>query len=104
MCPSGVRVIWWDGSVAGEQYFNDDYFNIGGRLEPKGGGGTYLSCVSKYVIKKGYEADCIVVLTDGYTEDDIKWETSIPTLITIVHGNSRFDAPTGKVIFTEDLS
>ena len=104
MCPSGVRVIWWDGSVAGEQYFNDDYFNIGGRLEPKGGGGTYLSCVSKYVIEKGYEADCIVVLTDGYTEDDIKWETSIPTLFTIVHGNSRFDAPTGKVIFTEDLS
>ena len=104
MSPSGVRIIWWDGAVAGEQYFNDDYANLSSRLEPKGGGGTYLSCVSKYVINKGYEADCIVVLTDGYTENDIKWDTPIPTLFTIVHGNKSFTAPTGKVIITDDLS
>ena len=104
MCPSGVRIIWWDGHVAGEQYFDNDYANLDSRLEPKGGGGTYLSCVSKYVIQKDYKADCIVVLTDGYTENEVKWDTPIPTLFTIVHGNKGFTAPTGKVIFTDDLS
>ena len=104
MCPSGVRILWWDTSVAGEQYFNDDYSNIANNLKPQGGGGTHLSCVSKYIVEKGYEADCIVVLTDGYTESDVVWDTSIPTLFTIVHGNKSFTAPTGKVIFTDDLS
>jgi predicted metal-dependent peptidase len=65
-----------------------------------GGGGTRVSCVSEYIVKKNYKPDCIVIFTDGYVEGNVNWQTTVPTVF-IVDGNTRFSSPTadGKVIF-----
>jgi uncharacterized protein with von Willebrand factor type A (vWA) domain len=55
LLPEAVRVIWWEGSVVGEQLFTpNDYASIGKILNPTGGGGTRLSCVAEYITEKKY--------------------------------------------------
>jgi predicted metal-dependent peptidase len=78
--PEKVRVLWWDTEVHGEQVFEGNYDGIAHMLKPQGGGGTIASCVSEFLIKKSMSADCLVMFTDGYIEDNVKWDTKIPTL------------------------
>jgi predicted metal-dependent peptidase len=98
--PETVRVIWWDTDVHSEQVFTDDYDGIRRLLKPQGGGGTHVGCVSDYIIKKKLKPDCTIILTDGYLEDNIKWDAGVDVL-WVVKGNRRFVPPTGKVIFIE---
>ena len=98
--PEKVRVLWWDTHVHGEQVFTDDYDNIRRLLKPQGGGGTRAGCVSEYIIKNKLTPDCVVVLTDGYLEDNINWDTTADTL-WLVKGNSRFVPPSGKKLIIE---
>jgi predicted metal-dependent peptidase len=78
--PEKVRVLWWDTQVHGEQVFEDNYDGIAYMLKPQGGGGTIASCVSEFLTKKSMSADCLVMFTDGYIEENVKWTTTIPTL------------------------
>ncbi len=78
--PEKVRVLWWDTEVHGEQVFEGNYDGIAHMLKPQGGGGTIASCVSEFLTKKSMSADCLVMFTDGYIEDNVKWDTKIPTL------------------------
>jgi predicted metal-dependent peptidase len=78
--PEKVRVLWWDTEVHGEQVFEGNYDGIAHMLKPQGGGGTTASCVSEFLTKKSMSADCLVMFTDGYIEDNVKWDTKIPTL------------------------
>lgn len=98
--PEKVRVIWWDTEVHGEQIFTDDYSNIKNLLKPQGGGGTRVSSVSEYIIEKKLNPDCTIILTDGYLEDRITWDTDVDTM-WLVKGNSRFDPPKGKKLIIE---
>ena len=101
MCsPEQVRVLWWDTEVHGEQLFSGtDYDNIAGLLKPLGGGGTHVSCVSDYIVKQGIEAECVLVFTDGYVENDVDWKISAPTLWLVTQYKS-FNPPSGnKVMF-----
>ena len=98
--PEKVRVLWWDTHVHGEQVFTDDYDNIRNLLKPQGGGGTHVSCVSEYIIKNKLTPDCMVILTDGYLEDNIQWSTTVDTL-WLVKGNNRFVPPSGKKLIIE---
>jgi predicted metal-dependent peptidase len=98
--PETVRVIWWDTSVHSEQVFTDDYDGIRRLLKPQGGGGTHVGCVSDYIVKKKLKPDCTIILTDGYLEDNIRWDAGVDVL-WVVKGNRRFVPPTGKVIFIE---
>lgn len=98
--PEKVRVLWWDTHVHGEQVFTDDYDNIRSLLKPQGGGGTCVSCVSEYIIKNKLTPDCMVILTDGYLESDIQWNTTVDTL-WLVKGNDRFVPPSGKKLIIE---
>jgi len=98
--PETVRVIWWDTSVHSEQVFTDDYEGIRRLLKPQGGGGTHVGCVSDYIVKKKLKPDCTIILTDGYLEDNIRWDAGVDVL-WVVKGNRRFVPPTGKVIFIE---
>ena len=98
--PEKVRVLWWDTEVHGEQVFTDDYDNIRNLLKPQGGGGTRVGCVSEYIIKNKLTPDCMVILTDGYLEDNIRWSTTVDTL-WLVKGNSRFVPPSGKKLIIE---
>jgi predicted metal-dependent peptidase len=96
--PDKVRVLWWDTQVHGEQVLPGDSPDIKHLLKPMGGGGTHVSCVAQYVTKHKLKPDCIVVFTDGYVEDKVKWDITAPTL-WLVTQNERFVPPKGKKVF-----
>ena len=87
--PDVVRVLWWDTMVHGEQIFTDNYENLAAMLKPKGGGGTNVSSVSKYIVEKKYSPDCVVVFTDGYVEPSIQWDVTAPTMWMVTQNKSR---------------
>jgi predicted metal-dependent peptidase len=96
--PEAIRIIWWDTKVHGEQLFTENYDQIGSMLKPQGGGGTRVSCVSEYINKKKIKAECVVVFTDGYLENDVVWNIDSPTL-WLVTENKHWTPPTGKMVF-----
>lgn len=98
--PEKVRILWWDTKVHGEQVFQDNYASIAHMLKPVGGGGTKVSCVSEYLVKKNTNVECVVVFTDGHLEDDIKWTHQAPTLWMVTQ-NKSFTPPVGKKVFME---
>lgn len=95
--PEVVRVLWWDTKVHGVQVFKDNYENIASMLKPKGGGGTHVSCVSEFLSKEKINAECVVVLTDGYVECDVKWNINTPTLWMVTESRY-FEPPKGKKV------
>jgi predicted metal-dependent peptidase len=95
--PERVRVLWWDTDVHGEQIFVGDYKNIAGLLKPMGGGGTHVSCVNEYINKEKINAECVIVFTDGYVENDITWNILSPTLWMVTECKS-FEPPVGKKV------
>lgn len=102
MCqPERVRVLWWDTEVHGEQIFEGDYSNIAKMLKPQGGGGTRVTSVSDYIIKKGITAECLIVHTDGYVESNINWKLKLPTLWLVTMCRS-FDPPAGKKVMVDE--
>jgi predicted metal-dependent peptidase len=92
--PKRVRVLWWDTRVHGEQVFEDNYDNLRHLLKPVGGGGTRIGCISDYINKHQLDANCMVVITDGYLESSVQWNTSIPSL-WLVTGNKQLSVPHG---------
>lgn len=100
--PSKVRVLWWDTEVHGEQVFSpEDYGNLKDILKPQGGGGTMVSSVSDYINIKKVNSEAVIVFTDGYLEQDIKWNISAPTLWLITQAKD-FTPPSGKVVKKND--
>ena len=92
--PDKVRVLWWDTKVHGEQVFEGNYNDIAKMLKPQGGGGTHVGCVSDYMIKNSINAEVLVVFTDGYVENNPKWEVSTPAMWFVTQ-NSSFVPPAG---------
>ena len=101
--PEKVRILWWDTQVHGEQVFQqDEYQNIASLLKPLGGGGTHVSSVAEYINEKQLKAECVIVFTDGYVENDIKWGISSPTLWMVTQ-NKNLDVPMGtKKVMVDD--
>jgi predicted metal-dependent peptidase len=100
--PSKIRVLWWDTEVHGEQVFEGNYTNIKDMLKPQGGGGTHVGCVSDYIVKNKIVAEGVLVFTDGYVENPIKWDVSAPTLWLVTQRRD-FEPPMGgKVVKKED--
>lgn len=90
--PEKIRVLWWDYEVAKEQVFNKgDYQQIRDLLKPDGGGGTRVSCVSKYLVEHNIKPEAIIVFTDGYveSEDEISWDIPTPTLWVVTQNKER---------------
>ena len=101
--PGRIRVLWWDTKVHGEQVFEGNYENITSLLKPMGGGGTRVSSVSDYILNKNLTADCVIVFTDGYLEDNINWRVDIPALWLITEGGLKsFVPPKGGKIQIND--
>ena len=102
--PDALRVMWWDTTVSSEQVFTPDNFNdITKLLKPTGGGGTCVSCVSKHIIERNYKADCVLVFTDGYVEDDIKWDVMCPTLWLVTSKRDFVPPNGGKTVKVEEV-
>jgi predicted metal-dependent peptidase len=100
--PDKVRVLWWDTDVHGEQVFEGDYKGIAQMLKPMGWGGTHVSCVNNYINEQKINAECVIVFTDGYVENDITWNIPSPTLWMVTQCRS-FTPPVGKLVkFGED--
>lgn len=98
--PEAVRVLWWDTKVHAEQNFKGNYQSIATALKPVGGGGTKVSSVSEYLIKKSVNAECVVVFTDGFVENSINWNHAAPVLWMVTQ-NKSFVPPVGKKVFVE---
>jgi predicted metal-dependent peptidase len=95
--PDGVRVIWWDSAVCGEQLFKPHEFGrIASLLKPLGGGGTSPNCVVEYIRAKKYQPKGVVWLTDGYL-DGSDGKVDVPALWGVVD-NDRFVPPQGKAV------
>ena len=69
-------------------------------LRPVGGGGTRVSCVSEFLNSKNISAECVIVFTDGYVENNIKWEHQAPVL-WLVTQNKSLEVPVGKKVLME---
>lgn len=95
--PDGVRMLWWDSAVCGEQYFKPhEYANIATQLKPAGGGGTSPNCVVRYIAQKKYQPKGVIWLTDGYL-DGSDGKVDVPALWGIVD-NDHFTPPQGKAV------
>lgn len=64
--PERVYVVYCDAAINHvDEYTPNDYDSLA--LSPHGGGGTDMREIFNYIDREGIEADCIIVLTDGYT-------------------------------------
>ena len=96
--PERIRVLHWDTDVRSDQTLTDadyDSRTVRDFLRPKGGGGTCVSNVSRYIATKGVEADCCIVFTDGHLESGIQWQSRMPTL-WLISDNEQFTPPQGR--------
>jgi predicted metal-dependent peptidase len=95
--PSSIELLYWDTEVAGHETYNQgDYKALVQSTKPAGGGGTHVGCVNQYIKDKRIEPEAIIILTDGYVEDDWGGVWDYPTLwaVTTRHNTS----PHGKTI------
>jgi predicted metal-dependent peptidase len=95
--PEQVRVLWWECDIEGEQIFKpQDYHRIPEMLQPKGGGGTRLTCVSEYFTQHKLKPKACIVLSDGYIESDYVLP-DCPILFGVVD-NDHFTSNKGKTV------
>lgn len=99
--PSSIELLYWDTEVAGHETYNQgDYKALVQSTKPAGGGGTRVGCVNEYIKDKRIEPEAIIILTDGYVENDWGGNWDYPTLwaVTSRHNTS----PHGKTIHIQD--
>ena len=99
--PSSIEFLYWDTVVAGhETYHQGDYKSLVQSTKPAGGGGTHVGCVNQYIKDKRIQPEAIIILTDGYVEDDFGGNWDYPTLWAIT--SKHITSPHGKTIHIED--
>jgi predicted metal-dependent peptidase len=65
--PEKVHLIYWDTEVCGHETYNlADLDNIMTSTKPKGGGGTAVECVPKFMAENDIRPQAVIVLTDGH--------------------------------------
>lgn len=82
--PSYVDVIYWDNSVCGhETYESPTAQDLRCNTRPVGGGGTDVTVVPAFMQTQGIQADCVIVITDGYTFGGWgKWDCPVLWVLT----------------------
>ena len=97
--PEMVDIIYWDAEVAGhEKYEHDAISSITDVTKPKGGGGTRVGSMLKYMDKEDIKPDCIIIFTDGYVESDWggnKWPAPVLWCVS----TKGLTAPFGKTLY-----
>ena len=95
--PSSIELLYWDTHVAGHETYNQgDYHGLVQSTKPAGGGGTHVGCVNQYIKDKRIQPEAIIILTDGYVEDDFGGNWEHPTLWAIT--SKHITSPHGKTI------
>lgn len=99
MNPEQVDLLYWDCEVAGHEVYGlNDADRMTSSTQPKGGGGTSPSCITKYMAKHKIDPVCAIILTDGYVGNDWGGVWNCPTLWTIT---SDVKSPIGQTIKIE---
>lgn len=103
--PEKLDILYWDTHVAGHEVYSDaELANVVEVTEAKGGGGTEPECVPKYMRKHSMTPECLIMLTDGYIDDQTSKDWSINSpVMWCIKGNRNFDNArvTGKVVHVE---
>ena len=95
--PSSIELLYWDTCVAGHETYNQgDYKGLVQSTKPAGGGGTRVGCVNEYIKDKRIQPEAIIILTDGYVEEDFGGNWEYPTLWAIT--SKHITSPHGKTI------
>ena len=99
--PSSIELLYWDTEVAGHETYNQgDYKALVQSTKPAGGGGTHVGCVNQYIKDKRIEPEAIIILTDGYVENDFGGNWDYPTLWAIT--SKHITSPHGKTIHIDN--
>ena len=99
--PSSIELLYWDTHVAGHETYNQgDYSALVQSTKPAGGGGTTVGCVNQYIKDERIEPEAIIILTDGYVENDFGGNWDYPTLWAIT--TKHITSPHGKTIHIDD--
>ena len=99
--PSSIELLYWDTIVAGhETYHQGDYKALMQSTKPAGGDGTTVGSVNQYIKDKRIQPEAIIILTDGYVEEDFGGNWDYPTLWAIT--SKHITSPHGKTIHIED--
>jgi predicted metal-dependent peptidase len=99
--PSSIELLYWDTHVAGHETYNQgDYKGLFQSTKPAGGGGTHVGCVNQYIKDKRIQPEAIIILTDGYVEDDFGGNWEYPTLWAIT--TKHITSPHGKTIHIDN--
>jgi predicted metal-dependent peptidase len=95
--PKSVRVIYWDTEVCAEEVYSIEQLDtLTQSTKPKGGGGTDVKCVTRYMAENSIKPQATIILTDGYLWGS--WGTwDCPTLWCILD-NKGATANCGKTI------
>jgi predicted metal-dependent peptidase len=65
--PEGIDLLYWDTSVCRhEAYDQNQLDDLVRSTKPMGGGGTAPQCVPDFIKANNINAECAIVLTDGY--------------------------------------
>jgi predicted metal-dependent peptidase len=89
-----IHVMSWDTEIYNPVQYDSENLDSMLDYEVKGGGGTDVECVFKYLKDNDIEPKRLVVFTDGYFCGNYGDENYCDT-VWIVHGNSSFTAPHG---------
>lgn len=99
--PSSIELLYWDTHVAGHETYNQgDYKGLFQSTKPAGGGGTHVGCVNQYIKDKRIQPEAIIILTDGYVENDFGGNWEYPTLWAIT--TKHITSPHGKTIHIDN--
>ena len=99
--PSSIELLYWDTHVAGHETYNQgDYKGLFESTKPAGGGGTHVGCVNQYIKDKRIQPEAIIILTDGYVENDFGGNWEYPTLWAIT--TRHITSPHGKTIHIDN--
>ena len=100
--PSNIDLIYWGSHIAAhEEYDIADVPNIVSSTKPACGGGTDPTCMSEYLTKNNINAECIVMLTDGYVPNwGSNWNA--PILWVLSNRDSSVTADCGKTVHIKE--
>ena len=86
--PEAMRLLYWDTKVCqDERYEMHELDTMIQSTRPKGGGGTCVECVPKYMTDKNITPQAVIVITDGYLGGT--WgQWSCPVLWVVIDNKS----------------
>ena len=95
--PERVHIIYWDTSVCqAEVYEQDELDKMISSTQPKGGGGTDITCAIDYMAEHNIKPQASIVLTDGYLFGG--WGSWSHPVMWCVIDNKNAKPDTGKVV------